>query len=84
VDADLLADGSVAVSWTEFVGKQPEIRLRRVEANGTRTPAITIGMTTGTFYPRLARGQNELLVAWTETEDLLPRVRTARVALRSE
>jgi hypothetical protein len=84
VDAELLADGAVAVSWTEFVNEQPHVRLRRIEPNGTRSAATTIGVTTGAFYPRLAQGRNELIVAWTETENLYSRVRTARVALNSE
>lgn len=84
VDAELLADGSVAVSWTEFVNEHPEVRLRRVAPDGTRSAATLIGVTTGAFYPRLAQGRNELIVAWTETENLYSRVRTARVPLQGE
>ena len=64
VDAELLADGSVAVSWTEFVNKQSQVRLRRVEASGSLSPALTVGVTMGMQYPRLAQGRDELLVTW--------------------
>ena len=79
VDAELLADRSVAVSWTEFVNKQSQVRLRRVDTNGSLSPALTVGVTMGMQYPRLAQGREELLVTWIRSEDL--RVGTARVPL---
>ncbi len=79
MDAELLADGSVAVSWTELVNKQSQVRLRRVDATGALSPALTIGVTMAMQYPRLAQGRDELLVTWIRSEDL--RVGTARVPL---
>jgi hypothetical protein len=82
VDAELLADGAVAVSWTEFVNKQSQVRLRRVDATGSLSPALTIGVTMAMQYPRLAQGRDELLVTWIKSEDL--RVGTARVPLKRQ
>lgn len=82
VDAELLADGAVAVSWTEFVNKQSQVRLRRVDASGSLSPALTIGATLAMQYPRLAQGRDELLVTWIKSEDL--RVGTARVPLKRQ
>lgn len=82
VDAELLADGSVAVSWTEFVNKQSQVRLRRVDANGSLSPSLTVGATLGMQYPRLAQGRDELLITWIRSEDL--RVGTARVPLKRQ
>ena len=79
VDAELLADGSAAVSFTELVNKQSQVRLRRVDATGSLSPALTIGATMAMQYPRLALGRDELLVTWIRSEDL--RVGTARVPL---
>ena len=79
VDAELLADGSVAVSWTELVNKQSQVRLRRVNANGSLSPSLTIGATLGMQYPRLAQGGDELLITWIRSNDL--RIGTARVPL---
>ena len=70
VDAELLADGSVAVSSTEFVNKQPQVRLRRVDATGSLSPSLTVGVTMGIQYPRLAQGRDELLVTWIKSDDL--------------
>lgn len=79
VDAELLTDGSVAVSWTEFVNKQSQVRLRRVDATGSLSPSLTVGVTMGMQYPRLAQGRDELLITWIKSNDL--RVGTARVPL---
>lgn len=79
VDAELLADGAVAVSWTEFVNKQSQVRLRRVDAAGSLSAVLAIGVTMAMQYPRLAQGRDELLVTWIKSEDL--RVGTARVRL---
>ena len=82
VDAELLPDGSVAVSSTEFVNKQSQVRLRRVDATGSLSPALTIGVTMAMQYPRLAQSRDELLVTWVKSEDL--RVGTARVPLKRQ
>ena len=82
VDAELLADGAVAVSWTELVNKQSQVRLRRVDATGSLSPVLTIGVTMAMQYPRLAQGRDELLITWVRSEDL--RIGTARVPLSGQ
>jgi len=81
VDVELLEDGSAAVSWVEFARDGSQFTARRVDRNGAASPAVTVGPSSGTRYPRLALGKDELLFSWTETENDSPRVRTARARL---
>lgn len=82
VDVELLADGAAAVSWTEFVDEQSQVRVRKVDPNGTRSAAIKVGLTEGMQYPRLARVGNELVFTWTAMDEGgYSHVRTARAAL---
>ena len=81
VDVELLRDGAAAVSYTEVTGGQPQFRVRRVEASGARSPGVTVADVAVRDYPRLAHGRDELLFAWTDTEDGVSYVRTARAAL---
>src|SRR5206468_914738 len=79
VDAQLLADGSAAVSWIEFAEQRAQFKTRRVERTGVKSASIAVaGIAAGraSGYPRLARRHNELLFAWTETGEK-PQVRTA-------
>jgi hypothetical protein len=80
----LLADGSVAVSWIELAGSSAEFRARTVTANGVRSPAVNVAGAgdPDTSSPRLAGNARELLFAWTESDDKdVSHVHTARVAL---
>ena len=83
VGVELLPDGSAAATWVEFGSPSSQFRARRVEASGGVGPAVRIGDSTGTRYPHLAQGANELLFAWTDNENGAPRVRTARASLPS-
>jgi hypothetical protein len=78
----LLADGSAAVSWIEFVDSAAQLRARTVTLNGVRSPAVTVAQDPDTRSPRFAGNARELLFAWTEADenDNL-RVRTARAPL---
>lgn len=70
VGVDLLEDGSAVVSWIEYSARTAEFRLRRVEASGAKSPAVTVtGLTSdrSSGYPRLARSREELVMAWTES-----------------
>lgn len=80
VDVELLPDGSAAVSYTDQ-GTPPQFRVRRIDASGARSPAITVAEVAGRDYPRLAQGREELLFAWTDTRTDGSQVRTARAAL---
>ncbi len=70
VDAVMLADRSVVVSWIEFVGEEgAEIRLRRVHPDGRQSPSAIITPTESSRkagFPRLASLGDDLLVAWTQ------------------
>jgi hypothetical protein len=67
VGVELLADGSAAVSWIDFSTNRSQVKVRRVDADGSRGPAVTIAEATGNQFPRIAQGAGELLFAWTET-----------------
>jgi hypothetical protein len=65
----LLDDGSAVASWIEVAGKRAELRIRRLDRSGARSPASTVAdVPTGvaSAYPRMARSGNELVIAWTE------------------
>ncbi|PWT82191.1 MAG: hypothetical protein C5B57_09085 [Blastocatellia bacterium] len=84
VDVELLSDGSAAASWIEFADERSQFKIRRIESAGNKSAAVTVGSAAqgrvaGT--PKLTRGRNELLLAWTETASGASRVQTARVAL---
>ncbi|HYN09780.1 MAG TPA: sialidase family protein [Vicinamibacterales bacterium] len=87
VDVELLDDGSAVASWIEYSAPSTQFRIRRVEASGARSAAVTVApLTSGrsSGYPRLARHGNELVMAWVEGASLpatgrdgAPRVKTA-------
>jgi hypothetical protein len=81
---ELLKDGSAAVSWVEFANERQLFKVRRVDADGTRTAGLTIAGTGDARvagHPRLALDRDELLFAWTETADGKSQVRTARATM---
>jgi hypothetical protein len=71
VEATMLADGSIAVVWLERKGKDAEVRVRRVAANGDLKPHVVVGTTSparASGYPSIAgEGTKDVLVVWTET-----------------
>jgi hypothetical protein len=84
VDVELLADGSAAVAWIEYAEERAQLRVRRVTPNGGRSESTVVsniasGRASG--YPRLARVGEELLFAWTESQEGRSRVRTAAARL---
>ena len=72
-----LDDGAVAVSWVEFSEGRSQFRFRRVGGTGIRSPAATVADGMGAQHPRLARRQDELLLAWVENTRGTTRVRLA-------
>lgn len=58
----LLEDGSAVASWEEVNG---ELRMRRVEASATKSPAVAVGARPG-GPAKLAYANGELLLAWSE------------------
>ena len=70
VDVELLDDGSAVASWVEFADQRGHFRMRRIEANGTKSAPIEIagsGQGRVSGYPRIARSGDQLLLAWTES-----------------
>jgi hypothetical protein len=77
----MLQDGSAVALWIEFADKRSQIKMRRVDPSGARSPAITVaglGDDRASGYPRVARHDNELVLAWTEsTGEGMQAVKTA-------
>ncbi len=86
VGAVMLPDSSVIVSWLEFVGEEGvEIRLRRIDSSGRRSPSFTLTETDSSRrsgFPRMALAGQDLLMAWTRTGPP-SRVETARVRVEA-
>jgi hypothetical protein len=84
VDIELLLDGSAVVSWIELADGKAAFKFRRIDRTGQRSAPVTvtdIGANRNSGYPRMARKGNELLFAWTGTDDTL-RVQTAVARLQ--
>jgi len=80
VDVELLPDGAAVVSWIEVADQKSEFRIRRVDRSGQRSASTSVaGITANrsSGYPRMARRGDELVFAWTDTEAVGSRVRTA-------
>jgi hypothetical protein len=77
----LRKDGSAIVGWVESATQMSKFEIRRVQPNGTRSPAVVVGNLTGTRYPRLALVRDEVVLAWTESEGESSRVKTARASV---
>jgi hypothetical protein len=70
VDIALLDDGSAVATWIEFQEKRAQFKMRRVDAAGTKSTAMTVSSlaaSRASGYPRLARFGDELVFAWTES-----------------
>jgi hypothetical protein len=83
VDVELLSDGSAMVSWIEFADKRATVMVRQVDRSGRRSAATTVtalGANRNSSYPRMARHGNDLLFAWTASEEGT-QVQTATVRL---
>ena len=85
VDVELMTDGSAMASWIEFAEQRSQFRVRRVEPLGAKSPAVTVsGLASGraSGYPRMGLSGDQLVFAWTESENGRTEVRTA-IALPS-
>jgi hypothetical protein len=85
VDVELLGDGRAVAAWLEFVDDRAEWRLRLVNDAGERGPSTTIARLTSSRssgYPRIARHQDTLVLAWTDAAATPPAIRTAVIPLR--
>jgi hypothetical protein len=79
VDVEVLGDGSALVIWLENTANGAEIKVRRVQPDGTREEAKTLTISSAaraSGFPRMARAGNAVIFAWTQP-DKPARVRTA-------
>jgi len=71
VDVEVLDDGSAVATWVEYANRRSELRMRRIDSSGGKSPAVSVaagiegGSSSG--FPHLARHANELVFAWTES-----------------
>ncbi len=83
VDVVALADGSAIVSYLDKApGESANIVLRLVRADGSKSEPITAAVTAAgrmAGFPQLARQLDHLVLAWTDADDNLSRVRSARI-----
>lgn len=71
VDVALMADGSGLVLWMEQAEAGPEIRLRRVSAEGHPVQHWTVAATSGdrgSGFPRMVLTPDRLMLAWTDID----------------
>ncbi len=85
VDIELLPDGSALASYIDAGGEKPQVRIRRVSADGTRSDPVSVAAidssrTSG--YPRIAIHGADVVAAWIE-RDGTPRVKTAAASLKA-
>lgn len=81
VDLEMLADGSVAVSWLEAGADGAELRVRRVSSTAPLGPASildTTGKDRSSGFPRLEQFDGALWAAWTD-DSRPPRVALSRI-----
>jgi hypothetical protein len=70
VDVELLEDGSAVASWVEYAEGRSDFRIRRIERSGAKSAPVPVAAVTGgqaSGYPRIARVDNELIFAWTDS-----------------
>jgi len=85
VSVVLLDDDNVAVSWLQ-VGDSGvgEVHVREIQPDGRRGPDHTVSYGVGSFsVPQLARTDNDLIVAWTESRDHVDQVFSVRIPIAS-
>jgi hypothetical protein len=81
----LLDNGDVAVSWLQVSGGGVgEVHVRQIQSDGRRGPDHTVSYGVGSFsVPQLARTNDDLIVAWTESEDYVDQVFSVRIPIAS-
>ena len=70
VDIELLDNGTAVASWVEYAGGKTDLRLRRIDRTGARSPGQNIvGISGGraSGFPRMVRQDDELIFAWSES-----------------
>jgi hypothetical protein len=85
VDIELLPDGSALAAYIDASGEKPQLRIRRVAADATRSQPVSVAAIESTRtsgYPRIAIHGAEVVAAWIE-RDGTPRVKTAAASLKA-
>jgi hypothetical protein len=77
----LLPGGGAAISWIESMKLGSQLKVRRIDANGTRSSSLVVADAPGPAHPRMVSTPRELLLAWVEQTRGTTRIRTARAAL---
>ena len=70
VDVVSLPNGAALVSWLEKTAKGAQVRLRRIEADGTAKPSLVVSETStarSSGFPRMERSGNQTVIAWTDS-----------------
>ena len=87
VDIELLDDGSAVATWVEIADGGAQFEMRRVDPSGARSSPIAVAAVSGSLtssFPRMARHEDQLVFAWTESDaDATQHVRTAVASLRT-
>ncbi len=86
VDIILLQDGAALVSWLEVTPDGAEIRVRRIQPDGSRDPSVTVTESSkerSSGTPRMVKNGNEIFLAWTQ-DGVPSMVRTAVAKLSDE
>jgi hypothetical protein len=76
----MLEGGAALVSWIERTKGGAELRARKIGADGTRGPSLTIapaGAARSSGFPRMARTRDKVIFSWTGPA----RVHTAEMML---
>jgi hypothetical protein len=83
VDVLMLDDGSALVSWLERAAQGADIRLRRIQPDGSRDKAVIVAQSSAaraSGFPQMARVGDEVIIAWTQAGPP-PKVRVAAARL---
>jgi len=70
LDIEMLDDGTAVASWVEYAEGKTDLRLRRIDRSGARSPAQPIVAVSGgraSGFPRMGRQGDQLIFAWTES-----------------
>jgi len=84
VDVIALPAGAALVSWLERTDKGAQVRIRRINADGSRQNAIVVSDTStarSSGFPRMELSGTRVVIAWTDASNGGGKVRTATMSL---
>jgi len=83
-DVEILSNGSAIVSWMEEVDEGAEIRVRKVDPDGTIYDPVLIAkssMERASGFPQITLQGNRLIAAWTDLSGGESQIRTAWIRI---